>query len=373
MGEIETNFFEGKRPWSRLKDAVIKNYLPPYLKKVNRLNANIILIDSFAGPGKFENGESGSPIYICELAETYVPNNYLAILVNKNIQHHLKLSEHLSNYINDKKAIPIRGKAEDLLVKLREIISNQTVFLYLDPFGLKGTDFKMLEPFLSRSKSYSTELIINLSIPTILRLSCIKAFAEKGNTPEILSKHNSLTKVLGGDYWKKYLLNQELKTDQRIIKLLAEYQAKLAMHLPEVGYCPVYERMENVKMKYCIFFASRHPDAKLLMNDIMFNAYSKYIWERNYEDTFFGELNWSDNLPDSYFNELEVSILQSTTNIKRSREELWKTIVDENFMKSQHKHYNTRLKLLIKQGKLFFDDVKGTGKLNKDSLIYKKS
>lgn len=46
-----------------LKDEIIKNYLPPYLKKVNKLNEDIILIDSFAGPGKFDDGEQGSPLY----------------------------------------------------------------------------------------------------------------------------------------------------------------------------------------------------------------------------------------------------------------------------------------------------------------------
>ena len=371
MAEIENNFFEGKRPWSRLKDEVIKNYLPPYLKKVNKLNAKIVLVDSFAGPGKYNDGEDGSPMYICNTAETYVKNNYVAILVNKNQDHHARLSRNLEKYVNDERAIPIKGRAEDLLSKLHEIISNQTLFLYLDPFGLKGTDFNMLEPYLSRSKAYSTELIINLSIPTILRLSSINAYAEKGNTPEINSKHDSLTKVLGGDYWRKYLLDQSLNTDQRIFKLLSEYQSKLSMHLPEVGYCPVYAR-ENGTMKYCIFFASRHPDAKILMNDIMFNAYWKYIWERNYENTLFEEMNWSDNLPEVYFQSLEANIIKILSVVKISRRDLWKKIVDKNFMKFHHKHFIAKLKELITQEKLDFDDIRGTGKLNEDSLIHNK-
>ena len=45
MSQIENTFFKGKREWSKLKDAVLNQYLPPYLKKVNTLNRPIILVD----------------------------------------------------------------------------------------------------------------------------------------------------------------------------------------------------------------------------------------------------------------------------------------------------------------------------------------
>lgn len=371
MGETENSFFEGKRPWSRLKDEIIRKYLVPYLQKVNKLQESIILIDSFAGPGKFDDGEIGSPLFICELAEKYVPNNYLAILVNKDQDHHNKLEVSLADYIKRDKVMTIKGKAEELLKTLHGIITSQTLFIYLDPFGLNGTDFSLLEPYLKRSKNYSTEIIINLNIPTILRLSSLNALEEKGLTPEIQSKHKTLTKVLGGDYWKKYLLDQKLTTEKRIDLLLAEYKTRLINFLPEVGYCPVYEKTEKSNMKYCIFFASRHPDAKLLMNDIMFNAYWKYIWKRNYEDTLFGELDWSDNLPDSYYINLRDEIFKNLSHSEVARKNLWKKIVDEKFMQYHQKHFKAELKNMIIKGIIRFIDVKGTGKLNNTSLIYK--
>lgn len=371
MSEIESNFFEGKRPWSKLKDEVIKNYLPPYLKKVNKLNEGIIFIDTFAGPGKYEDGEIGSPIYICKLANQFVPDKFIAVLANKNIEHHVKLSENIREYIDAKKAFAMRGKAEHLLQKLHGIISTQILFVYLDPFGLLGTNFSLVEPYLSRPKKYSTEIIINLSIPTVLRLSCINSFAEKGETPQIIAKHNTLSKVLGGDFWKSYLLNQELTTEQRISKFLDEYKLKLMKYLPEVGYCPVYERTEQSKMKYAIFFASRHPDAKLLMNNIMFRAYSAYIWKSNYENTLFEDLDWSKNLPPEFYANLEADILKFVDDKGIARKELWKKIVDNSFMKYDQKSFN---RVLIKMipNKLDFLDIRKTGKLNDASIIIKK-
>ena len=60
----EKDFFKGKKPWSEIKDAVIGSYLPPYLRKVAQLEKHIVLVDAFAGRGKYEDGSAGSPLMI---------------------------------------------------------------------------------------------------------------------------------------------------------------------------------------------------------------------------------------------------------------------------------------------------------------------
>jgi len=42
-----SNFFEGKRPWSKIKDQVLGHYLPAYIAKVNTKGKPILLIDAF--------------------------------------------------------------------------------------------------------------------------------------------------------------------------------------------------------------------------------------------------------------------------------------------------------------------------------------
>ena len=60
----ESEFFKGKRPWARIKDKVIGDYLVPYLNKVSKLKRTIVIVDAFAGQGIFEDGSKGSPIII---------------------------------------------------------------------------------------------------------------------------------------------------------------------------------------------------------------------------------------------------------------------------------------------------------------------
>jgi three-Cys-motif partner protein len=133
----EKEFFEGKRPWSKIKDRVLGGYLVPYLNKVKGLGESIVVVDGFAGPGKYDDGSIGSPLMICQEAEKHVPDRSFAILVNENNEHKKKLDQLLKPFIERKKAVSINGNAEDLLKALKEQITTQTLFIYLDPFGLK--------------------------------------------------------------------------------------------------------------------------------------------------------------------------------------------------------------------------------------------
>src|SRR5258708_4794455 len=87
----EDVFFAQKKDWSRTKDRVVGAYLPPYLTKVRLRRAPILLIDPFAGPGKFAaDGAPGSPLQITQIAECIVPGRYKAVFGNKRLRSHQK-------------------------------------------------------------------------------------------------------------------------------------------------------------------------------------------------------------------------------------------------------------------------------------------
>ncbi len=75
----EELFFSQKKSWSTMKDRILGTYMRPYLNKVAQLPADIVLVDAFAGPGKFADGTKGSPLIIVEAAEHWVPGKYRAI------------------------------------------------------------------------------------------------------------------------------------------------------------------------------------------------------------------------------------------------------------------------------------------------------
>ena len=72
----DDQFFEVKRPWSKIKDQILGAYLKPYLAKVKQLGKPIVLIDGFAGKGRFRDGSDGSPLIMCKVADQMLGGRY---------------------------------------------------------------------------------------------------------------------------------------------------------------------------------------------------------------------------------------------------------------------------------------------------------
>ena len=367
----EGSFFKGKRPWSKIKDQILGQYMPPYLAKVGKLGKPIILIDAFAGPGKFEDGAAGSPLIICQAADQRVRDSYFAIFVNRDKKHHDRLSHVLSSFIDLKKAIPMHGTADALLAKVQEVLSDQTVFLYLDPFGLKGCEFSVIEPFIRRDRAYSTEIIVNLSIPTMHRLAARKAVAAgRADEPRIQAFHKRLTSVLGGDYWKDILWDDSKESEAKAEEVMGVYRDRiLGLEEPRAfsGSCPVREK-EGSGIKYYVTFYSRHRDAMLLMNDAMCSAYHRRMHEAATDGTLFENTSWKETRDT---RDLESAVLETSREAPRtSRLDLWVEIVQKLLMRYTASEYRGIVAKLVKENRLAFEDVRGTGRLNDESRLY---
>ena len=336
MSDLDKEFFRGKRPWSKIKDKVIGGYMPAYLRKVAKLGKSILLIDGYAGPGVFDDGSPGSPLIMCSAAEEHVKGQYSAIFVNYNRSHHKKLQDILKKQGWDSRAKAIRGDSSQLLNEISAQLSDQTVFVYLDPFGLKGCEFRTLEPFLTRTQTFSTEIVINMSMPITHRLAAPKAKAEgRENDPKITSFRNRMTAVFGGEYWKDIYFS-DLSPEEKEIAVMEEYRNLISRYLPYSGSCPVREDTSS-RIKYFITFASRHPDAMVLMNDEMCKAYFGQMHEAEFAGTLFANTKWQSFRTSEQLDSTVLTTLEKNTGI--TRKELWVIIVQENFMKFTHSEY----------------------------------
>lgn len=367
MSTIKADFFRSKRSWSKIKDKVLSEYMPAYLGKVARLGREILLVDGRAGPGVFDDGSYGSPIIMCEAAERYARDKYVALFVNNSQSHHERLERNLAERGWLDHAIPIQGDSTAFLTTLSLHLRDQTVFVYLDPFGLRGCEFETLKPFLTRPMSYSTEIVLNVSMPVTHRLAATNAVAEgRISNPRITRYHELLSEVFGGDYWKDIYWS-DLTAEQKELALIAEYQRRISKYLPYTGSCPVRESRSS-RVRYFITFASRHPDAMLLMNDTMCSAYYGQMHQKDYEGTLFAETDWRS--PQSA-SELDAIILQKAkANPGLTRKDLWLTIVQEHFMRFTAKEYRNCIKGLMADRKLEPTRDPVTGRLNDTCKIY---
>lgn len=374
MTDHHEDFFDEQKPWSRLKNRIVGSYMPPYLAKVARLRKKIILVDAFAGPGRFLDGTSGSPIIICHAAERYAKGGYVAHFFNNNRSHHEALKELLDEK-GIESAIPAFG---DAIERIRQLISNlrdETLFLYIDPYGL-DCEFDSLRPLLERDKNSSTEILINLHMPISHRLGSRNAVLGKGPLDSrVQSYHNKLTRVYGGDYWAHDLiLGDQANAKVRERDLVAHYRERLAStgYLAFTGACPIREKSESAT-KYFMVFASRHPDSMLIFNDEMCKSYNSYMDDQDSQDSLFSNLTWQDWRNPNELSELILTYLED--DIGRSRRDIWLRIVQKHFMHFTSSEYHSALSCLRRERSIecFTKNNEGhlvpTGRLNDNTVI----
>lgn len=376
MSKHTDDFFEGKRQWSLIKDQVLKNYMNPYITKVNKLGKPILLIDGYAGPGTFDDGSPGSPLIICQTAEKLAKGNWQAILINKDQEHHQKLKQLLQREKLLGPAKPLLGDSSILLRELSSTsftLKDQTVFLYLDPFGPTGCEFTLLEPFLKRSKQFSTEIVLTMNAPGLHRFAARHAVEEgRWDEPTIKENHEKLSRIFGGDYWKEFLLyrGDDSEDEARKTQLIEAYRKKLSQYLPYTGFCPVREKTDK-GIKYFIVFASRHPHAPLLLNDIMAKAYFAGMHKADFSQTLWEDTAWTDwREAQSLLDELTQTILDTVSrHPRKTRSFIWLRIIQSHFMRYLESEYIYTVQRLVDEQKLISPTKRPTRRLNPECTL----
>jgi len=56
------------RDWAYVKDRIIESYIPVYISAMVKRKKVPLMIDAFAGPGKYQDGSEGSPLIMINTA-----------------------------------------------------------------------------------------------------------------------------------------------------------------------------------------------------------------------------------------------------------------------------------------------------------------
>jgi three-Cys-motif partner protein len=332
-------FFDRKRPWSRIKDDIVDDYLVPYLHKVSRLRVPIHLIDAFAGPGEFESGDRGSPLILTDAATEHATVSWHAYFANNEERHHRRVDELIQARGLTARAEAHLGPCGPLLRRLGAELHDRpdTVLVYADPFGLKGAEMANLSPLLSRSKRFSTELLLNLSTPTIARLA--NRYAADAERLDI---------VLGGTWWRAVR-----RSGGSLHAYAAGYLEQLrSFGFDYVGACPV---CDGGTVKYHLVFCSRHPDSARLMNDIMLNAVDRHA-------------PGSRGCADLYAGIEEVVLVGVASAPGITRDQLWLQLLRTHFAQFKAKEFRAAVKQLAVAGRLRFESP--TDQLNDGARLW---
>ncbi len=287
MGQTKY-FFREKKDWSLIKDRILDYYLAPYVAKIVRTGKPLVVFDCFAGKGKFDNGENGSPLIIAEhIKSTFqkdasLSNKVNGIFIEKKYYNDLK--KNLGGYLNARVS---EGTFEDNIQNILSIDANSNIFLYVDPYGIKSLSLDNFKQIKDRH-FYSLELLMNFNSAGFLREGCRMLKYEGLFKDEELADYESdedvntaerMDSIAGGAYWRDILnayYGGKIDIYQAEDRFISEYSLKLKDIFQYVINIPIKLKSSHLP-KYRLVFGSNHEDGLILMADNMNKKWQELI------------------------------------------------------------------------------------------------
>lgn len=185
---------------TKAKHTVLRNYLAAWFPIMAFTNPKIVYIDGFAGPGKYKNGEDGSPIYALKIAKEIYENHqsrlktkqFVFFFIESKKSHFLSLKDEIQKLTlpENFQVEVIHGEFADTMTDVftyfdENSFSLAPTFAFIDPFGTKGVPFDLIKKIMSFRKC---EVFFNHMYSGVIRSRDV-------------TDH---TELYGTDTWKYY-------------------------------------------------------------------------------------------------------------------------------------------------------------------------
>jgi three-Cys-motif partner protein len=269
-------FFKQKHEWSKLKDEILEKYLEPYLEKIKTLNSDIAIIDCFAGKGRFDDGAEGSPLIILRrIANSKAIQLTHAYFIEE--KYGKELEENIAFHTG--KYTILKENYQANIDNIKKICNNKSIFLYIDPYGIKPLDFNYFIQF--KESCYTTiELLLNFNTFGFLREGCRLLKQPpllEDDSDDILYEEDdtntieNMNNIANGDYWQSLIRNhydnyEKMKDFE--IAFSQKYKNELKNLFRFVINIPIKNKITNIP-KYRIYYGTNSIDGLFLMVDQM--------------------------------------------------------------------------------------------------------
>lgn len=165
------HFFTSKNPQAVLKHGILTRYAHYFAGRAGRATGGrVLLIDGYAGSGRYDDGSPGSPLLLAEQAERAKDfgRSVKLELVERDPAIRARLVDTLAASGVD--ATPIDGSFQDVVPLLLDRYADHAVLVFVDPFGLAVT-YDCLVDILRRSTPRQPiDVLYHFSLSTVARM-----------------------------------------------------------------------------------------------------------------------------------------------------------------------------------------------------------
>jgi three-Cys-motif partner protein len=250
------------------KHTILRKYLDAWLPILGAgrfAHENLILIDGFAGPGRYSGGEPGSPLI---MLEAYTGHSASLDAIGRFffIEEDHKRCEHLKSEITAL-SLPVSVEVEviegsfidqfpKLVTRLEEKFGQlPPTFAFVDPFGAEEIPVALSTPLLQVPRS---ELLVYFPVAFLAR------FIEQREFKTILDG------LYGDGKWEQALAAADFETKKRILHdLFLDELKKQAKWVRSFEITPPHEAGGNT---YYLFFSTNSDRGLQRMKDAMWKV-----------------------------------------------------------------------------------------------------
>ncbi len=363
------NFFLRKQKWSKIKDQILLTYLKPYLAKMVHTHRPILIADCFAGKGRFDDGEPGSPLImgamVKEIRQRQPETELKVVCIEKKYSTELQQNATAFEIF----LTCLDGDYEERMAYFvsRYQARRQNLFLYVDPYGIKSIRFAYFGE-VTKMGFNTTELLLNFNTFGFLREGC--RLLKPGKTvpsdsqddPDYEPDLESITamdQIAGGDYWQdivdRYYDTHDFGLAEEQLSLA--YSEKLKDYFPYVLNMPIKTTLTNIP-KYRIIHGTCHPDGLILMANTMNKRWRDF---REQQQGGQGELSFVWDMPDYNLSPMPRpqlnDVLRDCIFNKTGLKDILACVFKQTGIRYSQSEVIQRLKAMEKAGEITVDRV----------------
>lgn len=237
-------------PHTRAKHEILRRYLGAWFPILASGHTRIVYVDGFCGPGRYENGEQGSPLIALDQAlkhgERLRSKKVTFWFMDQDVDRVSSLKAEIgkvplpNNFYCQVQHSSFEKEFRDMLdwldVNRRELAPT---FAFIDPFGIKGVPYDLICRLL---RKHSTEVLIYFAEDAVNRW---------------LAHPDSKIRQIICDLFGTDKVFDVSRQQNRAMALRLLYQKQLARCAKYVRYFEM--RNSRDRTIYCLFFASNHP------------------------------------------------------------------------------------------------------------------
>jgi len=270
---------------------------------------------------------------------------------------------------------------------ISQMAQRNTVFLYIDPYGIKELTFEELSKIYEQIKKHesSIEILMNFNSPGFVRCGLVAMKREIDySIPEFtddfceepLSELQGITLqqmdiIAGGDYWRGVIADNNLSFAEKEQKVTELYMKQMAKYFNIVCNFPIKEKYYNIP-KYRLIYGTRHPDGILLMNDTMYKAREQFL-QKEFADGRLFDIRPEEEQKDMIaFTKKLYEIVKINEPI--SRKDVKLRAMEYFFCRYNFSDYSDAIKSLLNgfEGLKLFSKS-GRTRINEDELLSTRS